>query len=95
MSEYISKVTFEGITYNIKDAEARELIENVDGDKTYVHTQRVPSKTWEISHDLNKYPSVSIVDSFGEYSIGDIEYLDLNNLIIRFNDEIFGEAFLN
>lgn len=68
---------------------------NVDGDKTFVYTQRAPSATWQIQHNLNKYPSVSIVDSADSVVIGDVEYIDLNNLIVSFSSGFSGMAYLN
>ena len=35
------------------------------GDKNFIYNQNTPSATWEITHTLSKYPSVSVVDSAG------------------------------
>lgn len=66
------------------------------GDKTYVHDQGSPSDTWEVQHNLNKNPSVTIVDSIGMVVHGDIEYVDKNNVTITFESGSFsGKAFFN
>ena len=62
---------------------------------TYVHEQSTPSKEWEIKHDLDKYPSVTVVDSSHRVVVGDIEYQDKNKLIVTFKSEFAGKAFLN
>jgi hypothetical protein len=53
------------------------------------------SAVWEILHNLNKRPSVTVVDSGGATVEGDIAYVDANRLIITFSDPIQGTAFLN
>lgn len=65
------------------------------GDKTYVHKQVIASNTWEITHNLYKYPSVSVVDTGGNVVIGDVEYTSLNTLVIKFTAPFSGTAYLN
>lgn len=66
------------------------------GDKTYVHDQGSPSASWEVQHNMNKNPSVTIVDSIGMVVHGDIEYVDKNNVTITFESGSFsGQAFFN
>lgn len=64
-------------------------------DKTYTHTQSVASKEWHIIHDLQKYPSVSVVDSAGNIVVGDVEYISNSKIIIRFSGAFSGKAYLN
>lgn len=66
-------------------------------DKTFVHTQLQPSKEWTIVHNLDKYPSVTIVDTDEPPRViyGGIEYLSKNELKIIFTVAITGEAYLN
>lgn len=68
---------------------------NQISDKNYVHTQRSASDIWIIGHDLNKYPSVAVVDSAGSIVIGDILYNDVNNITIKFKGAFSGKAYLN
>ena len=63
--------------------------------KTYTFEQAIPSDTWEIQHNLNKYPSVSIVDSAGSVVMGDILYVDTNKVILTFTGQFNGKAYLN
>ena len=64
-------------------------------DKTYIHRQLVPSNVWVINHDLNKMPSVTIVDSADDVMIGDVRYLNENQVVIVFTSEFSGKAYLN
>ena len=65
------------------------------GDKTFTFAQATASDTWVIHHGLNKYPSVTVVDSGDNVVLGAVEYIDLNNCICRFNAPFSGKAYLN
>lgn len=65
------------------------------GDISYVHDQIAASKEWRIIHNLDKHPSVTIVDSAGSVVVGDIFYVSQQELIVSFVSEFAGRAFLN
>lgn len=65
------------------------------GDKTFTHTQGSASTTWVITHNLGKYPSVSIQDSAGSDLVGDIDYNSDRKLTITFSGAVSGTAHLN
>jgi len=64
-------------------------------DKNFVFTQATPSASWSINHGLNKFPSVTVVDSAGTQVIGDVYHTDIDNLTITFINQFSGKAFLN
>lgn len=64
-------------------------------DKHYTFNQLSASTTWSITHNLNKKPSVSVVDSADNNVYGDIEYINENQLTITFNSAFSGKAYLN
>lgn len=64
-------------------------------DKNYVHTQGTASATWSIVHNLNKYASVTVVDSNNVVVHGEIEYINTNEVEITFRAAFSGEAYLN
>jgi hypothetical protein len=66
-----------------------------DTDKHYAHTQGVASATWSVSHNLDKYPSVTVVLSTGQKGYGDVTYVDENNLTISFSGAESGKAYMN
>jgi hypothetical protein len=66
-----------------------------DGDKNYVHNQPVASVTWNVQHNLNKFPSVTMVLSTGQKGYGDVTYVDENNLTITFASAESGKAYIN
>ena len=65
------------------------------GDKNFVFTQTVASNTWTINHTLDKFPSVSVVDSAGTEVFGQVQYINLSKITITFSSAFAGEAFLN
>ena len=73
----------------------KEYLSNVAEDKHYIHNQNEPTLIWNITHNLNKKPSVNVVDSAGKSVIGDIIYIDTNNLRIEFTAVFAGIAYLN
>lgn len=64
-------------------------------DKTYVHTQATSSDVWTIQHDLDKYPTVTVVDSGNSVVVGEIVYIDKNSIQITFSSAFSGKAFCN
>ena len=64
-------------------------------DQTYVFVQSVPSTTWTITHNLNKYPSVSVVNINNVTMYGEVIYIDENNLQIEFSAGFSGKAYMN
>ena len=67
----------------------------ITADKNYLHIQNIPSSVWNITHNLNKYPSVTVIDSAGTAVYGDIEYIDINNVRLTFSSDFSGKATLN
>ena len=61
----------------------------------YVHDQQVASTTWTVNHNMNKYPSVNIVDSANDEVTGEVKYNSLNQITITFTAAFSGKAYLN
>ena len=95
-------------TSNYNDLENKPKINNVTlegnktsselgltGDKHFVFTKSTPDSVWDITHDLDKYPSVTVVDSAGSVVIGDITYTSKSALTVTFSAAFSGKAYLN
>jgi len=65
------------------------------GDKNFIFTQSTPSATWTVTHNLGKFPSVSVVNSSKAVVYGNINYINTNELTITFSAPFSGQAFLN
>jgi hypothetical protein len=61
----------------------------------HIHNQTVSSAEWTIEHNLNCYPSVTIVDSANTEVIGEVEYINTNSLKAKFSASFSGIAYLN
>jgi len=48
-----------------------------------------------IDHNLNKFPSVTTVDSAGSQVVGDIQHIDLNSFKITFKAAFQGKVYAN
>lgn len=63
--------------------------------QTYVHIQGEASAAWVIEHNLEKYPSVTVVTSAGTVVIGDVTYSNENIVTVSFKGPFKGKAYLN
>jgi hypothetical protein len=71
------------------------LASSVTGDLNFTYTQSTASATWNIQHNLGKNPSVSVADTAGTLVVGQVDYIDNNNLTITFISAFAGVAYLN
>ena len=83
----INNVTLEG------NKTSSEL--GLTGDKHFTYIKSTPDSVWDITHDLDKYPSVTIVDSAGSVVMGDITYTSKSALTVTFSAAFSGKAYLN
>lgn len=63
--------------------------------ENYVHDQQTASTTWTVNHNMNKYPSVNVVDTANDEVTGDVKYNSLNQITISFTAAFSGKAYLN
>ena len=83
----INNVTLEG------NKTSSEL--GITGDKHFTYIKSTPDSVWEITHNLDKYPSVTVVDSAGSVVMGDITYTSKSALTVTFSAAFSGKAYLN
>lgn len=62
---------------------------------TFTHNQLSPEKEWNVVHNLNRFPTVTVVDSGGSVVLGDVQYIDENQIKIVFTTSFSGKAYLN
>lgn len=67
----------------------------IEADKNFYFVQNEALDTWVIVHNLNKYPSVSVIDSSGSEVIGEVSYDSVNQITITFKGAFKGKATLN
>jgi len=66
-----------------------------NADKNYVHPQAQASAVWTVRHNLNKFPSCTMVLSTGQQGYGDVTFIDENELTITFAGAESGKAYIN
>lgn len=71
------------------------IIGGVNLDANYVYTQTVPASTWVVDHNLNKYCSVTVVDSANNRVFGEVLYNSANQVTLTFAGAFSGKAFFN
>lgn len=65
-----------------------------DGDKNYT-TTFMPTDTLLVTHNLNKYPAVDVINSAGDEVVGNVNYLTTNSLIVSFSSAFGGRITCN
>jgi hypothetical protein len=65
------------------------------GDLSYVHTQTSAAAAWNVTHNLGKWPSVSVVDSGNSMLEVDVHYVDANSLTVNLAAATSGKAYMN
>jgi hypothetical protein len=65
------------------------------GDLSYEHDQLSAATTWSVTHNLGKFPSVSVVDTGGNELLVDVDYIDANHCVLTLGAATSGKAYLN
>lgn len=59
-----------------------------------VYIQGAAADTWNITHDLGGYPSVTVVNSTGTVVVGTVTYVSTSEIQIEFTAPFSGTAYL-
>ena len=62
---------------------------------TFTFIQGVAATTWNITHNLNKFPSITVIDTGNTVVTGEYIYIDSNNVTLTFSAAFAGKAYLN
>jgi hypothetical protein len=63
--------------------------------ETYTHVQSFAATVWTVTHNLGKFPSVTVIDSGNNKVYGGVEYLSADQLKLTFSVAFGGKAYLN
>lgn len=91
----VKTFTFVAVATLDEGTKIDSITQHPDLDKNYVHVQLVPTSEWFVNHNLHKYCSVMVVDSADSVVMGDIQYIDMNNVKISFTAAFSGKAYCN
>ena len=82
-----------------KNFTVQSIVDLVGG--TFTWTQTAPATEWgtgnpaTITHSLNKFPSITVVDTAGTVVIGEYTYINSNTVSLHFSAPFAGKAYLN
>ena len=68
---------------------------STQGVPTFIFNQGVPALTWNIQHNLGKFPSITVIDTGNTVVNGEYTYVDNNNVTLKFSAPFAGKAYLN
>ena len=84
-----------GVDVSALAAQVAALSTSVSRLQQFVHVQSVPLATWTINHNLGRYPTVTVIDSFNDnVEGGAINYPSVNSLTVTFAGAFSGRAVL-
>jgi hypothetical protein len=61
----------------------------------FIWDQGMPATVWTVVHNMNRRPSITVVDSSFAVVIGQMDYIDNNTVTITFSAPFSGKAYLN
>jgi|TARA_B110000879_G_scaffold137084_1_gene178937 hypothetical protein len=68
---------------------------STSGDSSFAYTQAVAEDTWNIQHNMGKFPSITVIDTANTVVTGQYTYIDNNNVTLNFSAAFAGKAYLN
>ena len=65
------------------------------GTPTFVFSQNTPATTWNIIHNLGKFPSITVIDTGNTVVNGEYNYTSNKTVTLTFSAAFAGKAYLN
>ena len=65
------------------------------GTPTFEFDQGAPATTWDITHNLGKFPSITVIDTGNTVVTGEYNYVSNIKVILTFSAAFAGKAYLN
>jgi len=65
------------------------------GTPTFIFNQANPATTWDITHNLGKFPSITVIDTGNTVVFGEYNYVSNNRVLLTFSAAFDGKAYLN
>ena len=72
-----------------------DLEDIIGHEATFVQCFENVSDTWTVTHNLGRFPSVTVVDSANTVVVGNVDYKSTQQLVITFNAPFSGCVYLN
>ena len=68
---------------------------NTQGSTTFEFDQAAAATTWDITHNLGKFPSITVIDTGNTVVTGEYNYVSNIRVILTFSAAFAGKAYLN
>lgn len=96
----LEKLTQEAKKIKMLEETLNKKIDELDvsiqsNDKTFIFTQIQSKKEWIVEHNLNKFPSITVVDTGGNRVFGEENHVNKNKVKLNFSHPFSGVAYLN
>lgn len=79
----------------IQGTQGTQGVSGLERPIAYQHIQGTASATWYITHNLDFYPNITVVDSSGTIYEGEINYVSTNAVELTFSAAFSGRAYLS
>jgi len=83
------------VTGRTRNFTARGISEFIAKSRTYTFTQSIAAQVWTIEHNLERYPSITVVDSSGNVVVGFETYNSDKTITLTFSAPFSGNVYLN
>jgi len=101
----ISDVDSSTVGFNTKNTSLEILAGYVIEENSTIINQSIPLRVWGdatipeatryVSHGLNKYPSVTVVSDSNVVMIGNVKYINTDQVQLTFSAPFSGKAYFN
>lgn len=93
----MNDVDFSGLSENdiLKYESGKWVNSPIGADLNFTYNQSPASAIWTITHNLNKFPNYTVIDSSGDEVEGDVTYINNTQLTLTFSAAFSGTAYLN
>lgn len=95
-------INYEGLTTDTAEVNVDNInrtikvdVNKLGVDSTFVYKTVVPMACWEIDHNLNKFPSVTLTDWDDNLISADVKFINMNKVVVNLSEPICGKAYLN
>jgi hypothetical protein len=88
-------VTAEERVVDVIDTTGPRGPRGLDGRAPFIFTQDVAAAEWDVFHDLDGFPNVTVVDEGGFQVVAEVQYVDAMQVVIRFVAPTQGKAYLS
>ena len=92
-TDVLAQAAVDGLPLTLLDLQTR--VSTIETSASYTHNQNSVAATWNVTHNLGRYPAVTVVDSALTEVIGEVIYINANQCQLNFSAPFSGKAYFN